>query len=892
MFKRSRISLAVALTVGSLVSASAVAQEAQRVEITGSSIKRLASERALPVTVIKADDLAKAGVTNAEQAMNFIAANQSSTTTTTSVGSSTGGAAFANLRGLGDERTLVLVNGKRMVNNPYLAAAVDLNALPFGAVDRIEVLTDGASAIYGTDAIAGVINFITRKDFTGLTLSADTSIPQAKGGGERATAGISGGIGSLAEQGWNVFGGISWSQQKALSAVDRDYAKTSYLPAQGVNKTSGTSFPGNYTQPGVTGTFNPSLPGCAPPLSLPIGSICRFDYVPFINIIPEQDQLSLIARGSIAINKDNTIALEYIRANNTVSSIISPTPVTGLTMSPTNTFYPGKGITPANAAIDPTKSISLGWRQTEVGGRASEFENTTDRLLLSLEGQYKGWDYSATAFQSNADVTNTFTGGYVNSTMIRNGLNGLAGAPFLNPFGPQSAAGSAYLQSAKILGQVQSAEGKLTGVSALVSGEVYKMPAGSVMLAVGVEALKDQATYLNNFTLIRQAASSGLELAEDSTGSRRDNAISAELNIPLSKQFEVNLAVRHDRYNDVGSTTNPKASFRWQPTQALLMRGSYNTGFRAPTLYDMYAPNSITFTENPWDDPLLCPGGTVNTGLGGIASRDCGLQFQQQQGGNKALKPETSKAWSLGAAFQVTNALTLGLDYWNYSVNDSIGPTGEEVIFGDPVKYAAQFVRCSALSAAEATALAATCGAGASPNTLAYIKNQQLNLGTYNTSGIDFSAGWQGAASDMGRFNVDYKGTYVLTYEYQLEKGGVFNDNLGKYFNGNPIASYRHVLSGSWQMAAWNTQLINRYTNGYTDQNSGGQGNEVGASSTWDLAVTWSGMKNLSLTGGVTNLFDEKPQFSNQGGGFQVGYDYRYSNPIGRAFLLRGTYKF
>ena len=283
-------------------------------------------------------------------------------------------------------------------------------------------------------------------------------------------------------------------------------------------------------------------------------------------------------------------------------------------MAPGNPFYPGAGITPANPAIDPANRLtSIGWRQTEVGGRASEFENDTNRILLNWEGQYKGWDYSATAFQSKADVTNTFTGGYVNSTMIRSGLTGVDGAPWLNPFGPQSAEGSAYLQSAKILGQVQEAEGTLRGISAQASGEVYKLPAGSMMLAVGVEFLKDKASYTNNFALIRQAASSGLELAEDSTGERRDNAISAELNIPILKELEVNLAIRYDDYSDLGGTTNPKVSFRWQPTQQLLFRGNYNTGFRAPTLYDMYAPNSITFTGNPYDDPLLCPNGVVNT---------------------------------------------------------------------------------------------------------------------------------------------------------------------------------------------------------------------------------------------------------------------------------------
>ncbi len=901
MFKKTKLCKGLLLAFGGTLVLSALpahAQDAQatqldRVEITGSSIKRLASEAALPIQVIKADDLAKAGVTNAEQALSFIASNQASTTSTTSVGASTGGAAFADLRGLGDSRTLVLVNGKRMVNNPYLAAAVDLNAIPFGAVDRIEVLTDGASAIYGSDAIAGVVNFITRKEYSGISGSASGSWPEASGGGEKYTASLTGGYGSLADQKFNIFGGISYSKQNALASVSREFAKTAYIPAMEVNKTSGTTFPANYSQPGVKGTFNPSLPDCSAPFSIHVGSICRFDYEPFVAIIPQQEQWSYIARGSYAVNKDNTVSLEYLQANNKLSTTISPTPLTGLTMSPGSPYYPGAGAVPANPAIDPTKDISLGWRQSTVGGRASEFKNDTNRWMLAWDGSYKGWDYNVTALQSKADVTQNFTGGYVNSTMIRNGLNGVGGAPYLNPFGAQTAAGQDYLMSSQVLGQVQNADGTLKDLTAVVSGEVTKLPAGPMMLAVGVEFMKDTADYTNNFALIRQAASSGLELTEDSNGSRRDNAVYAELNVPIVKTVEMNLALRYDDYSDFGSTWNPKISLRWQPTQQVLVRGSYNTGFRAPTLYDAYAPNSITYTAQNYDDPLLCPGGVVNNAAGGVESRDCGQQFQQQQGGNLKLKPETSKAWTIGVLFQPTQAWTLGVDYWNYNVAESISVIGEDVIFGDPTKYAANFVRCGALSPEDAAKLAATCGGGASPNTLAYIVNGTTNLGNYKTSGLDLQAGWQSAASDWGRFNVNYRGTYVMTYEYQLEQGGEFFNNNGVYFNGNPVARYRQMLAFGWQKAAWSVGLINRYTSSYTDANpNGDEGHVVAGNPVWDLSLTWAGVKGLAVTGGITNMFDRAPPFSNQADGFQVGYDFRYANPIGRAFLLRATYNY
>ena len=256
------------------------------------------------------------------------------------------------------------------------------------------------------------------------------------------------------------------------------------------------------------------------------------------------------------------------------------------------------------------------------------------------------------------------------------------------------------------------------------------------------------------------------------------------------------------------------------------------------------------------------------------------------------MKPETSTAWTLGFAVQPTKALTLGLDYWNYKVADSINVVGEDVIFGNTTKYAANFVRCSTLSAADQVAIAACAPAGGDP--LAYITNLTVNLGSYRTSGLDFTATWQSGAIEFGKFSVGWKGTYVLNYDYQLEVGSAYSDNLGIYFNGNPISKYRQVLNFGWQYGAWTTQLVNRYTSGYTDMNPDENGNDrkVAGYNTWDLAVTWSGIKGFALTGGVTNLFNYAPPFSNLSSGFQVGYDRRYTNPIGRAMLLRATYQF
>ena len=906
MYKKTEICKALMLAFGGTVALGLLPgmAKAQKVEVTGSSLRQISAESALPVTVLRTDELAKAGVTNAEQAMAFITSNQSTLNSSSSISGSNGGASYADLRGLGAARTLVLINGKRMINNPYdggVGTAVDLNTIPYGAVERIEILNDGASAIYGSDAVAGVINFITRREFQGLTLEGSLSQPTQSGGGQSYNIGATGGIGSLTEQGWNLFGSIGFRGQASLRATDRSFSNTAYIPSRGIDYTSGVASPANYFQDQLVETFNPSYPQCDPPNSYPASGdfYCGFNYVRFTDTVPQQYQLNMMAKGSYAINNDNTVSLEYLQGNNKLTTRIAPTPLAGVAMPNTNPFYPGGagtgGIpgTPANnfPGFDPASDVYLLWRTTQLGSRVDVFDTKTDRFLLDWQGSHSGWDYSVAALTANSNSKHSFNGGYVNSSGMDAGVAGQGGAPWLNPFGAQTPEGLAYMQNQQILGQVQQAEGRLWGFKADASSEIYKLPAGPLTMAVGLEYYRDKVDYTNNFALIREAASSGLENTVDASGSRNWTGVFVEFNIPVVKTLDLNLALRYDNYSDFGSTTNPKAAFRWTPAKDLLVRGSINTGFRAPSLFEAYSPPSTTNTAGQYNDPVLCPGGVVAPG--GVSARDCNNQFDIQASGNKNLDPETSTAWGIGLVFQPTPASSVSVDYWNYVIKQSIGTLGEETLFNDPNKYASSFVRCSQLTPDQEAAIANCSGRGSS-DPLAYISDPYVNLGTYKTSGLDFAAAWRSQATDYGRFSLGWQATYVLQYEYQLEAGGVYNNNLGTFFNGQPISRFRQVLNLGWQQGAWVINLINRYSRGYEDQNfvEPEYYNRVGSVNTWDLAATWTGMKNLSVTAGLTNMFNQDPPFSNTSSTTQVGYDSRYGNPIGRAFLLRAVYTF
>lgn len=918
MYKKTELCRALMLAFGGSVVLGALAPQAraQSVTITGSSIRQISSETALPVTVLKAEDLAKAGVTNAEQALSFITSNQSAINTSKSISATTGGASYADLRGLGASRTLVLVNGKRMVANSYdsgYVTAVDLNTIPFGAVDRIEVLNDGASAIYGSDAIAGVVNFITRREFQGLTLNGSLSQPFSSGGGETYDIGATGGIGSLAEEGWNLFGSIGYRSQRALPASARAFASTGYLPSRGLGLLSDITFPANYYQGQGAYIFNPSLPGCQPPSSQPKVSgagdaSCGFDYSAYADLIPKQTQLSALAKGSYAVNNDNTVSLEYVRGNNDVTSRIAPTFVYAAKLPTTSPFYPGgpglDGVpgTAANVSpnFDPSAPLEdVLWRSTAAGGRQSTIESRTDRLMFDWVGNHRGWDYAVAVLQSTSNIKNIFDSGYINGTTMEAGVTGGALpngqiAPWLNPFGAQTADGMAFIKAQQITGVLQRSEGTLRGFKADASSELHKLPAGPLTMAVGLEYYRDQVGITNDLARIAVTNGSGLEGALDSNGSRNWTGLFVEFNVPVVKDLELNLALRYDDYSDFGATTNPKASLRWTPTKAVLIRGSFNTGFRAPSLYDIYSPAQATNTSSSnLNDPVLCPGGVVDTAAGGVSSRDCGQQFVQTLGGSRQLQPETSKAWSLGLVLQPAAAWLMSVDYWNYVVDDSIGNINEDAILAEPVQFANRIVRCSQIDPADIGNYLA-CGVGGGGDPIAYLDNTKTNLGSYETSGIDMAASWRSVPTELGRFSVGWQGTYVLNYEYQLYAGGAYNNNLGTFFNGQPISRYRQVLNLGWQQGTWLLNLINRYARGYHDQNAVAPQfyNEVGAVNTWDLALTWTGAKNTVITAGITNLFNQDPPFSNQNTGPPSGYDYRYGNPVGRAFLLRGVYTF
>ncbi len=844
----------------------------QRVEITGSSIRRLATETSLPITTVRASDFAKQGLSTAQEVLNAIPMNQSSEGSTAAVGSGTGGRATADLRGLGGDKTLVLLNGRRLANHPYFADSVDLNIIPVAALERVEVLRDGASAIYGTDAIGGVINFITKRSVEGAALSVEAYEPWANGGGHEQRLNLSGGWGDLETGGLSMWGVIDWHQQSPLRATERSFSRTGIRPERGLFEVSGTTFPANFfSDNGISG--NPYYPTCQPPASvaLPDTPLCAFDYTRFVDNIPKTRQFSAMAR----LNKkfgEHTAGLEFVHGRSTNESQVAPPPLSGIgvIMTGDSPFYPGNGIVPAFPGVSG-EPLDVSWRPLETGPRRNFDSSITDRLLASLEGSLAGWDYNTGISYSLGKAKSIFNGGYVIDQRI---IDGVA-AGILNPFGPQDAAGAAYLNNSLLIGEYLHARIHSAAVDARASRELLTLPGGPLGFAIGAEFRRDRAKYFVDRALASQASSSGYADASDQAGQRSIWALFSEVNVPIIKDLELNVAARYDHYSDVGGSFNPKVSLRWQPSRQLLVRGSFNKGFRAPTLFDLYGPQATTNTSDTYDDPLLCPGGVPAPGANPNIA--CGQQQFIRQGGNRDVSPERSRTYSAGFVLEPVQNLSFSLDYWNIRLKDQISALAEQTLFSNFEKYRDLFVY------------------DPTGTTLLYVLAITDNLGEVKTRGLDLSVAYRMPRTRFGNFSVNLDGTYVNKYDYQNEPGGPFTQNAGRYADATPVFRWRHNLLFTLMRGDWTFNLTNRFMSHYTDQNTAVAPeffNKVGHYSTWSISATYTGNKRAELTAGIKNLTDEEPPFTNQLTNFQLGYDPRYTDPLGFTVYARVTYRF
>jgi iron complex outermembrane receptor protein len=885
---------AIAIAVMTLAGQAAAQEDSgmARVEVTGSSIKRLAAEASLPVSVLKAEDLTKAGMTTLADVM--MALPQSASLAPSNAGSGTN----INLRGLGVNRTLVLLNGRRLANEAIADGYANLDVIPISALARIEILRDGASSIYGSDAIGGVVNFITKTSSEGLQFTGQYVQPEKKGGGDEQRASITYGKGNLERDGWSAYGTIDFHQRSRLAASDRaELSSVELLTSIGRAPSLGSggyAAPANFTTAANKTAQNPYFKtGCLPPYSMVGGkNTCIIDPNEYGTALYANQQVTFYGRATRKISDDHQISVDYSRGQEYILGTKNPTQsvaVSGVnaTLPSSSKWYPGgSGGVPAVAGLKGEPLI-VTWSVADLGLATTKDVQTNQRLAISDEGTIKGWDYKAGVVYGVSQRDNFYASGYVTGAGLLTGLSNGS----LNPFGLQDAAGMAYLDSIKVDGaKNRTSKSTFAGVDLTATRQLMDLQGGALALALGADFHRD--TTEDTKLPISGAVTYANSAPSHGEGQRNVSALFAELDVPITKTLDLDFAVRDDHFSDFGNTVNPKASFRWEPMKQLMFRGSYNTGFRAPTLFDRYGyrlPGATTTTAAKWDDPVLCPGGTpgvAGTGKplpGYVAGAVCNTTLPKQTGSNPDLTPEKSKGFTFGTVIEPTRNLTVSLDYWNIKMTDMLANLPEQVYFLDPAKYASYFVRNA-------------------DGTINYIKNTTMNLGGQKAAGVDVSGTYTFPRSAYGDFKVSLDGTYLTQFDNQLYNGSPFVSNIGQFglaSNGTtssfPIITYRwkHVLKLNWAQGNWNMQLTQNYNSKYTDQNLVAQQywRNINSYKQWNWTTTYNATKNLQVVAGVTNVFNAMPPVTNSSL-YSFGYLSSAASPIGRSYNLRLTYNF
>lgn len=854
--KHQQLVLALALAYPAFASAQdAAAPDLERVIITGSNIRVTQKEGASAVQVITAKDLAATGKTAVADVLRAISANSGNSYNEQFTGSFSAGTAGLSLRGLGQKNTLILVNGKRVASfataQNLQETFVDLNSLPMEAVQRIEVLKDGASSVYGSDAVAGVVNIILYEQFTGTEIKAQAgSSTEGTGQTEKSVA-LKTGFGNLDTDGYSIV--------FSADAMERDK-----LQQSDVAWLAGSDFRGNkngtlaWVPTNYYGT-DPTklLGGVQGPLQLlpygditpgKTGTVLAYNPAPYKTLIPGVKRVHTSLRGTLRVNQDTDVYADLmygyssaaqtfsaplsvgtgLRAWNNATQSLDDIAVTLPVGHPNN-----PGTTPA--AINATL-FDLGPRMKV--GRVDFY-----RALTGVKGTAAGWTYDASVGRSGSKLKETvdnFVNRYVfQDALVKGSYN----------FADQSK-NSEAVRSALRLATLRPAESTLTTADFSASKDLFSLPAGEVGFAFGAQWRREEMD-ANTST----AVLSGTELRPAINiikGQRDVTALFAEFNVPLRKDLSLNLAGRGDHYDDFGSAFSPKASLRYEPYQWLLLRGTASRGFRAPSLPEITNSTAVSYASvlDPRDP--ISP--TQTRGITNITRA------------NADLGPERSNNLNLGFVIAPSKNSSVGVDYYRIRQKGVIGTESADTIIANEARAPQNIVR------------------GADGRILTLYR-QYANQGERHVSGVDLDLRQRFVGNAWGNVTINGQLSRVLKFEAPLSTGAALTNGAGTNYFGS-IPKWRGVTGATWDIGQWATTLTWTYVDGYEQTTR--KGDTVAPFATVDLNVAWQVTPKTSLGLTVLNLGNTRPSWDSS----QSFFDYSQADPRGRFASLKLSHKF
>lgn len=839
---------AIAAAVPAYAADEAEDQKAERIEVTGSRIKRTDIEGALPITVIDREAIDQSGDVSVADLLRSTTFNTFGSFRPRS-GSSAQSVATVDLRGLGSSRTLVLVDGRRAPKGPSIGTSTDLNMIPLAAVERIEILSDGASAVYGSDAIGGVVNIITRKDFNGAELRVGVSEPEREGGATEEGSMLFGASSGNA----SLLAGASFNKREIIYQKDRPWSAGGASP-----------FSNNWLDP-VTGAQLGALAGgCSGPgfTELPApgtlpaghtGTNCFYDFTFVAADEAETDLTSLFAKATYEINDDWSTYMDMSMSRSESFGRYAPAAAI-LSIGADNPLNPFG------------RDMLIRHRYAPLGNRDTTTDNQAYDFMLGFEGTISDTvEVEFGARDSESKFFELGRGYAVLPIAAQYAADGL--------YDPRSADAN----DPEVTGAMQATINRESVFStrelfANVSVDLFEMAGGTSALFVGAETRKE--VFSDQYDSLSEAGVIGGSAGNSSGGDREVDALYFEIGLPLMDQLEVNVAGRYEDYSDYGSDFAPKVSVRFQPMDNLTLRASIGEGFRAPTLDILSA--KLTFSADFINDPATCTAAglyydtaqarceqpTTPPGNGAVLQQ----QTEAYSVGNPNLESENSEQWSMGLAFEPTDWLNMTLDYSNITIKERINFFDSQDLIN---------------LLADGKALPAGLAVIRSPVTGGIIETRTGygNEGEIEGEYLDLNIETKFDFGDAGRLNNNLMIAHVMDFcidgdcDYVGESSG---DNGYPEFN----VTLANVYSISDFEFSWNIRYIDQLSEGDLT---------IDAWTVHDVQFNWNTPWNGKVTVGASNVTDEDPPLSDLA---SRGFNFNLYDGYGRVPYLRYTQSF
>ena len=911
--------------------APAAKPQAQSVIVTGSYVRRTDAETPSPVEVITSADIARSGYTSIADVLHNITANNMGSLSQSAPSAFAAGGSGVALRGLTVGATLVLIDGHRMASYPMPDDGerdfVDISSIPMGSVERIEVLKDGASSVYGSDAIAGVVNVILKKSVTGTTVSAEAGVT-SRGDGANQHATFTTGFGDLSKDGHNFYIALEGRHQESILLKNRSYlTRSDWTPFGGANLSQGTgsgatsgasSGAGSGTGYITDTSGNPVyyFPGCTADQAA--ADTCGYSN-PYLTLQPETTNLDVLTRFTKDLGSGwiGNVQASVLRSEAHQVSLFNNAAATGVGVggngggdnlfkfgpgqAPTPAFpnkFPFVLTVPANYPGNPTGGDApLVYDFTDIGPLTQTAVSTSYRGVGELAGTVGDWDVNLSAGLTRVTTRLTLNH-YIDFPAMQAALDD----------GSYQVGGT---NSASVLATVAPSASStswndLEFFSLRGQREIGTLSGGPLSLGTGFDYTHRQLHELFPPSFVNGNQAVGIySFAE---GKQTVAAVYGELVAPVTKQLELDASARADHYDTFGYSTTPKAGFKFSPAKEFTLRGTWSRGFRAPNPTEIGDAGSTSGFVGNLHDPLYCPGGQQAANLPPGLNDPCNIALQELQLSSKHLDPEKSQSFTLGLIFEPNRTYNATLDYYHITIRNQIISVGQ----------------LGQIGLDNAASLGTTIYRDSIGNIL-YDTYPFINANTTTTSGLDLDVVGNYDLHDAGHLKAEAQVSYMLQYDLTAQGvkyhlAGTHGPAFVSEDTGTPRTRGAFTLTwgkGPVELSS-TVNYISHY--GVTDPSEGIPDCATALSSTFpngnvpsqfckvnsfvevNLTGRYTVTEHLTLNGGVINLFNRHAPYDLQtfgapGNGAQQGgapYNpsYHQDGAVGTMITVGGTYTF